>query len=131
MVVLDTDFLIDLMRGDDGAVAFLEQMAKGYEPVAVSAITVMQLHHGIARARLPDREARQVEHALKGATVHALNREIAALAGRLDGELSACGSPIGPADVIVGATALYYNEAVVTRNARHFSKIKGLRIIQY
>jgi predicted nucleic acid-binding protein len=78
MVILDTDFLIDLMRGDAGAVSFLERMAVGYEPVAVSAITVMQLHHGIARARLQEREAQRVERTLKGTIVHALTLEIAA-----------------------------------------------------
>jgi predicted nucleic acid-binding protein len=131
MVILDTDFLINLMAGDPGAVAFLERMAEGYEPVSVSAITVMQLHHGIARAGLPEREARKVELVLKGTTVHAFDRDIAALAGRIDGELAARGKPIGAADVIVGATALFYNVPVVTRNAKHFSRIKGLSITAY
>ncbi|MBM4248397.1 MAG: type II toxin-antitoxin system VapC family toxin [Euryarchaeota archaeon] len=131
MVILDTDFLIDLMRGDGGAVSYMKRMTEGYEPVAVSAITVMQLHHGIARARLREKEAERVERALKGATVHALTHDIAALAGRLDGDLAVRGSSIGPADVIIGATALHLNETVVTRNGRHFSRIKGLRIVAY
>ncbi len=60
-----------------------------------------------------------------------VTREIAARAGRIDGELVSRGEAIDPADVIIGATALLRNEPVVTRNARHFSRLKGLRLVSY
>ncbi len=130
-VVLDTDFLIDLMRGHAGAVSLLEHLLDGPDPVGISAITMMQLYHGVSRVAVPASEAARIENALKGIATYDLTREIASVAGRIDGELVVRGEGIDPADVIVGSTALLRNEPVVTRNGRHFSRIKELRLISY
>lgn len=119
------------MRGHAGAAALLQDLLESSDPVGISAITVMQLYHGVARTGMPEAEAEQIERALKGVGTYDLTRDIAARAGRLDGELVARGEAIDPADVIIGATALHRNEPVVTRNTRHFSRLKGLRLVGY
>lgn len=119
------------MHGHVGAVPLLQDLLEGPDPVGVSAITIMQLYHGVSRAEVPEDEAERIERALKGVATYPLTREIAARAGRLDGEMVARGEGIDPADVIIGATALHRNEPVVTRNARHFSRLKGLRLVTY
>ena len=119
------------MRGHAGAEAALERFLDSPDPVGISAITVMQLYHGVSRAAVPEAEAEKIERALKGVATYDLTREVAARAGRLDGELSARGEAIDPADVIIGATALHRNEAIVTRNARHFGRLRGLRVVAY
>ena len=129
--MLDTDFLIDLMRGHEGAARLLEDLLEGTDPVGISAITVMQLYHGVARVAAPAAEAAKIENALKAIATYDLTREIAAEAGRIDGELVVRGEAIDPADVIIGTTAIRRNEPVVTRNSRHFSRIKGLRLVSY
>jgi tRNA(fMet)-specific endonuclease VapC len=131
MVVLDTDFVIDLMRGHPGAVAHLENLLERPDPAGISAITVMQLYHGVARVDLEEEERDRVEAALKGMTVYDMTRPIAVRAGLVDGELMRRGEPIDPADVIVGATALHRGEPVVTRNKKHFGRMKGLKVIGY
>lgn len=85
--------------------------------MGISAITVMRLYRGVSRAAVPKGEADRIERALKGVATYDLTREIAARAGRLDGELVSRGEGIDPADVIIGATALHRDEPVVTRNA--------------
>ena len=119
------------MRGHPGAARLLQDLLDRPDPVGISAITVMQLYHGVSRAAVPEAEAERIERALKGVATYDLTREIAARAGRMDGELVARREAIDPADVIVGATALHRNEPVVTRNARHFSRLKGLRLVSY
>ncbi len=119
------------MRGHAGAVRLLENLLDGPDPVGISAITIMQLYHGVSRAAVPEAEADRIEKALKGIATYDLTREIAARAGRLDGDLVARGEGIDPADVIIGSTALHRSEPVVTRNARHFSRLKGLRLVTY
>ena len=91
----------------------------------------MQLYHDVSRAAVPEAEAERIERAMKWVATYDLTREIVARAGRLDGELVVRGEAIDPADVIVGASALHRNEPVVTRNARHFSRPKGLRLVSY
>ncbi len=119
------------MRGHPGAARRLQDLLDRPDPVGISAITVMQLYHGVSRAAVPEAEAERIEQALKGVATYDLTREIAARAGRLDGELVARGEAVDPADVIIGATALHRSEPVVTRNGRHFSRLKGLRLLSY
>lgn len=130
-VILDTDFLIDLMRGHEGATRLLEDLLDGPDPVGISAITVMQLYHGVGRVAVPAAEAAKIEKALKGIAAYDVTRDVAAEAGRIDGELAARGEAMDPADVIIGTTALRRNEPVATRNGRHFSRIAGLRVLAY
>ena len=119
------------MRGHAGAASLLQDLLESPDPVGISAITVMQLYHGVSRAAVPEAEAEKIQGALKGVATYDLTREIAARAGRIDGELVARGEAIDPADVIVGTTALHRNEPVVTRNARHFARLRGLRLVSY
>src|SRR5690349_16098796 len=119
------------MRGERRAVDRLNELLEAPDPVGVCTITLMQLYHGVARARVAQDEAARIDRALRGMTAFDLTREVAVAAGRIDGELAAAGTAIDPADVIIGATALGRNEAVVTCNRRHFSRIKGLRVLDH
>ncbi|MGQ0535520.1 MAG: PIN domain-containing protein [Methanobacteriota archaeon] len=76
-------------------------------------------------------EADRVAAALRGVTTYAMDRGVAARAGALEAELESEGHAIGPADAIVAATALHYDEPVVTRNTKQFSRVPGLRVVTY
>jgi predicted nucleic acid-binding protein len=123
--------MIDLMRSHGGAIELLNDLLESPDPAGISAITVMQLYHGVARVGLPDDEQEKVERALKGVAVYDLSRPIAARAGRMDRDLVKRGEAIDPADVMIGATALHRDEPLVTRNKKHFARLKGLRLISY
>ena len=53
--------------------------------------------------------------------------ECAAEAARIRAELEAAGTPIGPHDTLIAATAMRYQGTLVTRNVREFSRVVGLR----
>lgn len=131
MVLLDTTFLIDLMDGDEPAADLMRRLVEGTGAVAASAITIMELHHGIARSRRGGQEAARVARAIEGVTTYPVTHAIAARAGAIDGELASKGRAVAPFDVIIAATALEHAEAVVTRNAKDFSRIDGLTIETY
>lgn len=52
-------------------------------------------------------------------------------AARIRAELEAAGTPIGPHDTLIAATALRYQVALVTRNVREFSRVPGLRCVNW
>lgn len=131
MVVVDTDFVIDVMREADEAVSRLQGLLDGYRPVAVSAMTVMQLHHGIARSSKPSDERERVEASLDAILTYPLDSAVAARAGQIDGTLAGEGNPIGVGDTVIGATAVAHDEAVLTRNVEHFERIPGLEVETY
>ena len=48
--------------------------------------------------------------------------------GRIRAELADRGTPIGPNDLLIAATALAYNLVVVTHNTREYNRVSGLVI---
>ena len=106
--------------------------AHGEIDVALSAVSAVELTHGIYRARSDaDRERRRVfvEGVFHDLIVHPLTLGIAQLAGRIEGEEAARGVSIAIEDLIIGATALHLGFDVVTLNLHHFQAIPGLNIV--
>ena len=57
--------------------------------------------------------------------------ECAFHAARIRAELEAAGTPIGPHDTLIAATALRYQATLVTRNVREFSRVQGLQWLNW
>lgn len=129
MTVLDTDVLVAAMRGDERCIAFIDALLTGPAPVAVSAVTVMQLFDGIGRSRAARKEEDRVRRALLGVVTYAFTHEIGERAGSLMAALSARGRPIGTSDLMIAATALHHREPVATRNRREFERVPGLEVL--
>ncbi len=134
-VILDTSVLIAGERRGEGVPAILKrvQAAHGEQDAGLSVVTLVELTHGIYRARNDtDRARRRVfcDEIRRDLVVHPVTAEIAELAGRIEGEQASRGISIAFEDLLIGATALYMNYAVVTLNARHFRLIPSLSVAQ-
>jgi tRNA(fMet)-specific endonuclease VapC len=57
--------------------------------------------------------------------------ECAAHAARIRVTLEAAGTPIGPHDTLIAASALRHQATLVTRNVREFSRVPGLQWISW
>ena len=77
-LLVDTDILIDVARGNSIALQFLNQAAQ-QEPLAVSAVTEMELIVGCRNRR----ELKSMDTFLKRFTVISLNPEISSGARNL------------------------------------------------
>lgn len=133
-LILDTSILIASERRGDSVEDILEQAraTHGESDIALSAISVVELTHGIHRARTEaERERRSifVEDAFHDLIVHPVTLEIARLAGRIEGEQAARGIAIAFEDLVIGATALHLSFDVATLNVRHFERIPGLKVV--
>jgi predicted nucleic acid-binding protein len=133
-LILDTSVLIASERRGEAIEDILRQMraAHGEVDIALSAISVVELSHGIYRARIDaDRTRRRifVEGVFQGLIVYPVSLEIAQLAGRIEGEQAATGNIIAFEDLVIGATALHLGFNVATLNVKHFQAIPGLTIV--
>jgi len=134
-VILDSSVLIAAERGGESVRAILKrvQAKEGETESALSAVTIVELTHGIYRARNDsDRERRRAftDELLRDMTVYPVTLEIAQLAGRVEGEQAARGISIAFEDLLIGATALHLNYSVATSNVRHFRLIPRLSVVQ-
>ena len=57
--------------------------------------------------------------------------ECATHAARIRAALEAAGTPIGPHDTLIAATALRHQATLVTRNVREFSRVPGLQWLNW
>ena len=133
-MILDTSVLIAGERRDESVEAIIHRILTrfGEQDAAFSVVTLVELTHGIYRARTDaDRERRQAfsQELRRDITVIPITAEIAELAGRIEGEQAALGVSIAFEDLLIGTTALHMNYSVVTLNVRHFQMIPSLPVM--
>lgn len=103
------------------------------EDIAISSITASELLVGVERATdLVTRSRRSVfvEHLLREIPVAPLDLDVARIHAVIRVELASSGTPIGPHDLIIAATALALDYDVVTENINEFSRVPRLTTVQ-
>ena len=127
-LLIDTDLLIDVER--TGCSEIVEPLL-GEEECAISVITVSELLHGVLRAAGGTRARRRafVEHVLAGLQAIPVTEPVARVHADIWADLSERGEPIGAHDLWIAATAVAHDLGVATRNASHFDRVPGLRVV--
>jgi tRNA(fMet)-specific endonuclease VapC len=57
-----------------------------------------------------------------------MSDSVAEAGGQIRAELERKGTPIGPYDLPIAATALVYDLTLVSRNTREFGRVSNLRV---
>jgi tRNA(fMet)-specific endonuclease VapC len=130
-LILDTSTLVTAERLGHSVSEILEQLqnAWGENEVGLSAVTIVELTHGVQRAKLEaQRQMRQafVRELRAAISVYPLTDEIAERAGLISAQEAERGITLPFADLLIGATALHLGFEVVTENVRHFQMIPNL-----
>ena|SRR5688572_8685686 len=101
---------------------------------ALSAITIIELAHGIERANSAERRSvrqRFPDELLNEIPVEPVTIRIALRAGKIDGSLQAKRLRLALGDLLIGATALEPGYSVLTHNVRHFRVIPELDVKEH
>jgi tRNA(fMet)-specific endonuclease VapC len=128
-IILDADVIIWGEKGTLDLATWIAGLAD--ERFEVAAITVAELWHGVERSTLPHKAQREryLEAILEGLPIIPYTETAAFEHARIWAELEASGKMIGYYDLIVAATAMERGSAVATFNKRHFTQVKGLRVV--
>jgi predicted nucleic acid-binding protein len=127
--LIDSSVFIAAERGDPPLQAALALM-RPYEDCFLSAVTVGEVLHGVYRAKdqaTRNRREAWVEGILGEIPVLPYDERVARVLAPLDAQLQASGNRIATADLIIVATALTHDHSVLTRDAKSFPKIPGLK----
>jgi tRNA(fMet)-specific endonuclease VapC len=126
MYALDTNTVSYYFRGDGHVVDHLRRLSP--TDVGIPAIVAYELRYGLLR--LPEDAAASRLDALNvfltSLTTFDFDRGCATHAAHLRVSLEAAGTPIGPHDTLIAATALRYGATLITRNIREFARVPGL-----
>lgn len=128
-IILDADVIIRGERGLFDLSGWLTSYAD--EQFEIVAITLAELWHGVERASSAQRTNREnyLRALLEVLPVIPYTEITAIEHARLWAGLQQSGKMIGAHDLIVAATALERGSAVATFNQRHFSQVRGLKVI--
>lgn len=118
-ILIDTDIVIDFLRGNKQAISHLKNLS---EFICFSAITVAEIYAGVKGKK----EKTEVERLFSVFPVIATTNEIACEAGKLVKQYRASHSVEIP-DAIIAATCLVSGAELNTLNIKHYPMFKGLK----
>lgn len=124
--LLDTNTCIALMRRNVRVRERMEPLAPG--DCAVSAITALELYHGLERCSQPEREQAKIDELLSVVAVLPFGEAEARRAAKVRHTLEEAGNGIGPFDVLIAGHALAARLVLVSNNTREFSRVDGLPV---
>ncbi len=117
--LLDTDVLVDFLRGYDKAEAFINAQSSR---VILSSIVVAELYAGVKG----DAEQAALENFISLFRIVPVSAEIAKAGGLYKRDYGKSHG-VGLADAILAATAVAENAMLKTLNTKHYPMLKGLR----
>lgn len=122
MVLVDTDVLIDLLRGKEGAQDLIVNTIARGEYICASVITRTELLQG----RRPGEE-QPIEELFETIDWMDINSAIADRAGNLAREYRSSHPGVMMGDYLIAATALESGLELMSRNVKHYPMIEGLK----
>ncbi|WP_456366771.1 PIN domain-containing protein [Thermococcus sp.] len=121
MYLLDTDVLIDVLRGVEEARGFLIEIVE--RGTFISTVAIAELFSGRETRDPIKRE--KITKLLSHFEALPVTPEVAMLAGEIRRDYQV---PLG--DAIIAATAVAHGLTVVTGNVKHFARIEGISILK-
>ena len=118
-ILVDTDVLVDYLRGDDRAAAFVKKCA---ERMVLSSVVVAELYAGVKG----EDELAALDEFVALFRVVTVTVEIARAGGLLKRDFGKSHG-VGMADAILAATAQAEGADLATLNVRHYPMFKGLK----
>jgi len=127
--LIDTDWSIDYLQGKPATLGRVNELVRR-RVLGISIVCIAEIYEGVLYSREPVSRERALKHFLRLTRLLPLDRDIAKIFGRERGRLRKAKKleEIGDLDVLIGATALRHNLALLTNNRRHFEHIRGLRM---
>ena len=128
MVVLETDFLIDLLRGEEHAVEKSKEIEQKGEKKATTPISAAELLEGAYYTQ--GKYLVAAKELLQSLEILDFDLEAADRSGEIGAELAKKGRQIGIADTMIAGIVKRYGERLVTRD-EHYQEVRGLTLERY
>jgi tRNA(fMet)-specific endonuclease VapC len=129
VLALDTNTLVYYFKGVGRVSEHLSTAAP--REVALPAVVLYEVEVGILRSSQPEKRRQALGLLLQMVRILDFNAAAAGVAATVRTTLELRGEPIGPLDTLIAATALAYSATLVTHNTREFSRVPGLRLVDW
>ncbi|MBS3145855.1 PIN domain-containing protein [Candidatus Woesearchaeota archaeon] len=129
-MILDTSFIIDLMRNDQESIKKIAGLKKTSTNLMSTTLSVFEIWQGIEDLESEEKKDKIVKF-LSSIGFLTLDVASAKKAGTIYTKLRRNGIDIGAVDSLIGAIALLHNQTILTRNVKHFNRIEDLKVESY
>ncbi len=120
-MILDTTFIINVMRKDLKAIEKLGQLIQQRTPLIITTPSLFEVWSGVMLCNKPEEEKRKIAEVLLGQTILEFDKESSEEGGRIFGKITKNNS-IEPIDAMIAGIAKTKHEKVLTRNKKDFDK---------
>ena len=128
ILLLDTDILIGAIRENTDAVDVMNFMEQRGEKLNTTVINVFEILEGVLLGTDKEKRFVQAEKFLKSFVSYDFDNYASRIAANISSDLKKKGETLDFQDIVIAAIAINNNEVLITRNIKHFSRIKGLKI---
>ena len=128
MILLDANTVVYYSKGIEPVVTRWQSMSR--MELAIPSVVAYEIEYGRLRMsslRRRDVVGRLMEHLAQVP----FDQRAAHEAARIRRELEEGGRVIGPMDLLIAGTAMSRGAVLVTNNTREFSRVKGLRLLDW
>jgi tRNA(fMet)-specific endonuclease VapC len=123
---LDTDLLVAILRGKQEAAKTVQALDQEVR-AATTAINVFELYYGANKSQQKDQNLKETQKLLSKLEIFPLDHHSAKKAAEISAQLAKRGQPIDYRDAMIAAIAFQNDAVLLTRNAVHFKRIRGLK----
>lgn len=126
MVVLDTDFIIGVLRKDQKVIQILSDYMGSNTELKTTIINVGELYKGAHLSAKKNENVEEIEAFLKEIIVLNLDIPIMKIYAEISADLRKKGEIIGDFDELIASITIYHNETLISRNIKHYERISQL-----
>ena len=127
--LIDTDWIIQVLHGDQAATTRLEDLAE--HGLAISLITYGELYEGSYYAKAPQLALAALDDFLIDKEIVPLSQAVIERFAILRGQLPRIvRQQVGDMDLLIAATAMEHGLTLLTLNVRDFQLVPGLSLYQ-
>lgn len=130
MPVVDTSFLVDLMRRKSPAIDLYTSYEVQGITLSTTIISTLELYKGAHLSVQTEINLKKVKAILSLFDVLPLNESICEVFGAFSALLQKKGKPIGNFDEVIASIALCHDGILITHD-NHFSHLPALEVINY
>ncbi len=129
-VLIDTDTLSYFLRGDEVVAGHFDRYLKEHSRLNLSVITYYEITSGL-QYKDANRQLEKFVEFVQYNNLLYLTRQSCEISSKIYAELRKQGNLIDDIDLLIAGIAKENNLEIITRNTKHFERVKGLIVTNW
>ena len=128
--LLDANACIAILNDRASVVARNAAKVARHE-ISLSHIVKAELYYGAFKSSRRGSNLKLLRKFFQQFSTLSFDNRAAETYGRIRADLAPAGTPIGPNDLIIAATAVRHSATLVTHNTDEFGRVEGLQLVDW